>query len=85
MANKAKLLGDHTMQEFIRDVRVSTLLGMPSSFVFVSTLSSLSLELDPQGPETVLIIGIRNSSSVKFSFVGYQYSCLLLEEIILQN
>jgi hypothetical protein len=57
MANFAKILGDHHFNDFVKDVKVAELLGMPFGFKYVTTMSSLSLEVDPQGTETVLLIG----------------------------
>jgi hypothetical protein len=61
MSNLAKILGDHHFNDFIKDVKVADLLGMPYAFKYVTTVSSLGLEMDPQGTETILLIGCMHS------------------------
>jgi hypothetical protein len=48
---------DHCFTDFIRDVKVSEILGMAHSFVQISTMTSLTLDLDPHVSETILILG----------------------------
>ena len=47
----AQILGDQNFSGFYKDVDVATILGMPYDFKFVSTVTSLALELDPKGTE----------------------------------
>jgi hypothetical protein len=61
MTQCAKILGDQFFNDFIKDVKVTQLLGMPYSFKYVTTMSSLALEIDPNGTETIMIIGCLNS------------------------
>ena len=51
-----KILGDYTISEFIKDVKIEEILGMRFEFVYVSTVTSLALELDPHGSEKLTII-----------------------------
>lgn len=61
MSLSAKILGDHHFNDFVKDVKVAQLIGMPFTFKYVTTLSALSLEVDAHGAETVMIIGCMNS------------------------
>ncbi len=56
-----KILGDHTLNEFLKEIKVTEIIGMSYSFSFVSTMTSLSLEIDPHGTETIMIIGCLTS------------------------
>ena len=40
----------------VKDVRLDDLLGMHCAMSYVSTLSTLSVEMDPRGPESVMIV-----------------------------
>jgi hypothetical protein len=51
-----KILGDHYFSEFMRDVKIEEVLGRPFTFVYVSSVSSLALELDSLGVENVTIL-----------------------------
>jgi len=53
---KAKILGDHDVADFLKDVRIDDLLGMHCSVAFVSSLSTLALEMDSKGPESIMIL-----------------------------
>lgn len=57
----AKIIGDHTMNDFLKDVKVTEILGMSYTFSFASTMTSLTMEVDPHGSETILIIGCLSS------------------------
>ena len=51
-----KILGDHHFSEFISHVKVSEVLGMTHSFTQVTTMSTLSLEMDANGPENITVL-----------------------------
>jgi len=57
----AKILGDINFNEFVKDVKVAQLLGMPFNFKFISTMTNFTLEVDPYGAETIMIVGCMNS------------------------
>jgi hypothetical protein len=42
-------------------VKVSEILGMPYSFIQISTMTSMTLELDPQGSKTIIVTSLLDS------------------------
>lgn len=53
---KLRILGDHLISEFIKDVKAAELLGVQYEFVHASSVTTLALELDPRGTETVTVL-----------------------------
>ena len=51
-----KILGDQNVGEFIGQVNITEVLGFTYSFTQATTMSSLALELDPNGSENVVIL-----------------------------
>ena len=51
-----KVLGDHQVSGFLKDVKGAEILDSSYRFVHTSTTSTLALELDPRGPETTTIV-----------------------------
>jgi hypothetical protein len=56
-----RILGDYSVGDHQKDVKIEEILGMRYEFVYVSTMSSLALELDPKGPEKLTLISCMNS------------------------
>jgi hypothetical protein len=56
-----RILGDYSVSEHQKDVKIEELLGTRFEFKYISTISSLALELDPQGPEKITMICCMNS------------------------
>ncbi len=67
--SRVKILGDNTMSDFIDEVQVSTILELPFEFIYASTLTSLTLELDSHGTESVMVIGCMSSILDTFTLV----------------
>jgi|688.fasta_scaffold23503_2 hypothetical protein len=61
MALTVKILGDQHFSEVINHVNVTEIMGMSYSFTQVTTLTSLSLEVDAKGSENILILGCLSS------------------------
>jgi hypothetical protein len=63
---RIRILGDYVIGDHLKDVKVEELLGMRFDFKYVSTMSSLILELDPNGPEKITLISCMNSLFEEF-------------------
>ncbi len=51
-----KILGNLNFSEFMQDVKIEDLLGQPYTFTYITSITSLTLELDPLGLEKVTIL-----------------------------
>lgn len=51
-----KIVGDQHFSEYLHLVKVSEVLGMTHSFTHATTMSMLSLEMDPNGTENITIV-----------------------------
>jgi hypothetical protein len=63
---KIRILGDYSVGDHQKDVKIEEILGMRFDFKYISTISSLALELDPQGPEKITMICCMNSILEEF-------------------
>lgn len=59
--NSARILGDHTIGDFLKELNVDAILGLPSTFTTVSTLTTLAIEMNPSGQESIMILGCLNT------------------------
>ncbi len=60
-AKTARILADHSIDDFVLDVKITEILKMPYRLTHVSTMTTMALELDSQGSETILIISCLNT------------------------
>ena len=79
MSHKARILGDHVVADFVKDVRLDDLLGLHCAMSYVSTMSTLAIEMDPKGPESIMIVSCLSSilGPILASDTGYELDQLI--------
>jgi hypothetical protein len=86
MALTVKILGDQHFSEVINHVNVTEIMGMSYSFTQVTTLTSLSLEVDAKGSENILILGCLSSvMEIVMSDEGGSQLNLVLDNFLVLN
>jgi hypothetical protein len=59
--HKVKFLGDYVIQDVFKASVVSEVLGMSTIYAQISNMTSLALEMDAHGSETITVVSCMNS------------------------